>query len=63
MPHACMMRAKATVIFFARSSNDPMQPTQNRMSGRSPRSASSAIVGMCIPSAHAARSAGMERPR
>ena len=32
------MRANATVIFFARSSNDPMQPTQNSTSGRSPRS-------------------------
>ena len=56
---ACRMRANATVIFFARSSNEPMQPTQNSTSGRSPRSTSSAIVGMSIPSAHFARSPGL----
>ncbi len=52
------MRAKATVVFFARSSNEPMHPTQYRTSGDSPRAASSAIVGISIPSAHLPRSPG-----
>ena len=53
-----MIFANATVVFFARSSNEPMQPTQYSTSGRSFRAAISAIVGMSSPSAHFARSPG-----
>jgi hypothetical protein len=40
--------AKALVIFCARWSKLPAQPTQNKISGLSPCAIISAIVGTCI---------------
>ena len=59
MPHALRIRAKATVIFFARSSNEPMQPTQNSTSGPLAALAQLGHRRDVEPSAHCARSPGL----
>jgi hypothetical protein len=47
-PIFCKIVAKALVIFCARWSKLPAQPTKNKMSGLLPSVVNSAIVGICM---------------